>query len=254
MKISWWTLGIQAANFLVLVWLLQRFLYKPVKEIIRKRGQLAERSVTEAQQAREAAEQQRRLLARSEAEIEDKRLKVVDEARASVEAERAHILEDARKQAVEQINNAKEAIAQQKVTALRQLRQEIADLAIEMARILLTKVAPLVPREASLDQLVLELEHMAQSERERLGIEIAANNSTLRVVTARPLTLEEEQQWRLRLEQVLNHRLDLRFEQDPALLSGAVLHLPQTIVAATWADQLAQAKAVLLKGTDDIAS
>ena len=34
MRIDWWTLALQAANFLVLVWLLQHFLYRPVQAII----------------------------------------------------------------------------------------------------------------------------------------------------------------------------------------------------------------------------
>ena len=34
---NWWTLGFQAANFLVLVWLLQHFLYQPVMEIMERR-------------------------------------------------------------------------------------------------------------------------------------------------------------------------------------------------------------------------
>ena len=42
MRIDWWTLALQAANFLVLVWLLQHFLYRPVQGIIAERQQRAE--------------------------------------------------------------------------------------------------------------------------------------------------------------------------------------------------------------------
>lgn len=34
---DWWTLAFQAVNFLVLVWLLQHFLYQPVMEIMERR-------------------------------------------------------------------------------------------------------------------------------------------------------------------------------------------------------------------------
>ena len=43
MKIDWWTLGLQAVNVLILVWLLSRFLFKPVAAIIAERQQAATR-------------------------------------------------------------------------------------------------------------------------------------------------------------------------------------------------------------------
>ena len=30
MQLDWWTIGLQTVNFTVLIWLLNRFLYKPV--------------------------------------------------------------------------------------------------------------------------------------------------------------------------------------------------------------------------------
>ena len=37
MEIDWWTLAIQTVNFLVVVWLLSRFLYRPVRRMIEAR-------------------------------------------------------------------------------------------------------------------------------------------------------------------------------------------------------------------------
>ena len=34
MHLDWWTIGLQTVNFAILVWLLQRFLYKPVLRMI----------------------------------------------------------------------------------------------------------------------------------------------------------------------------------------------------------------------------
>ena len=60
MQIDWWTLGLQAVNFLVLVWLLQRFLYKPVMRLIERRRQNVEKAFAEAEDARRKAEDGRR--------------------------------------------------------------------------------------------------------------------------------------------------------------------------------------------------
>ena len=58
MLIDWFTVGAQVVNFLVLVWLLKRFLYKPVLQAIDARekqvaSQLAKAAEERAQAAKE---------------------------------------------------------------------------------------------------------------------------------------------------------------------------------------------------------
>ncbi len=53
MKIDWWTLFLQTVNFLLLVWLLQHFLYKPVRAVFEKRRKLAEQALNKAEIRRE---------------------------------------------------------------------------------------------------------------------------------------------------------------------------------------------------------
>ena len=55
MTIDWWTLFLQTVNFLVLVWLLQHFLYNPVRAVIEKRRVFAEQALLEAEATKKAA-------------------------------------------------------------------------------------------------------------------------------------------------------------------------------------------------------
>jgi len=48
MNFSWWTFALQAANFLILVWLLRRFLFKPVGAIVARRKEEIARAMAEA--------------------------------------------------------------------------------------------------------------------------------------------------------------------------------------------------------------
>jgi F-type H+-transporting ATPase subunit b len=104
MLINWFTVFAQAVNFLILVWLLKRFLYKPILNAIdaREKGiatQLAqaEAKVAEAQKERDdfrqknqVFDQQRAALltkATDEAKVERQRL--IDEAKKDADALRA---------------------------------------------------------------------------------------------------------------------------------------------------------------------
>ncbi|AOH87284.1 hypothetical protein AWL63_24355 (plasmid) [Sphingomonas panacis] len=55
MHIDWWTLALQAINVLILVWLLARFLYRPVMKVIADRQAAADALLSEAQSSKDAA-------------------------------------------------------------------------------------------------------------------------------------------------------------------------------------------------------
>jgi len=56
MQIDWITVVAQIVNFLVLVWLLQRFLYGPITRAMKNREKRIENRLTEARQERNEAE------------------------------------------------------------------------------------------------------------------------------------------------------------------------------------------------------
>ena len=51
MQIDWLTVAAQIVNFLVLVWLLQRFLYRPITEAMARREERIESRLSEAKNA-----------------------------------------------------------------------------------------------------------------------------------------------------------------------------------------------------------
>jgi len=57
MELNWSTFVLEIINFLVLVWILKRFLYKPVLKVIAKRRAAIEKTLTEARDKEKAAEE-----------------------------------------------------------------------------------------------------------------------------------------------------------------------------------------------------
>src|SRR6516225_7501503 len=70
MQIDWWTLGLQAVNALVLVWLLAHFLFRPVVDAIGARQKAAGQVLADAPAAQAEAD---KLRAAAKAEIEAER-------------------------------------------------------------------------------------------------------------------------------------------------------------------------------------
>jgi F-type H+-transporting ATPase subunit b len=56
MELTWSTFLLEVINFLVLVWLLKRFLYRPIQDVIARRRAGIEKSLDEARELRAQAE------------------------------------------------------------------------------------------------------------------------------------------------------------------------------------------------------
>jgi len=141
MLIDWFTVGAQAVNFLILVWLLKRFLYRPILHAIDAREKRiaeeladaaakqteAKKERDEFQQKNEEFDRQRAALlsqAADEARIERQRL--IDEARQAADALKAKRQDTLRDEA-HQINQGITRRTQQEVFAIA--RKALTDLA-----------------------------------------------------------------------------------------------------------------------------
>lgn len=142
------------ANFLILLLILGKFLYKPFLGILEKRKQTIEDAFTNAEatnrKADEKYEAYTKKLARAEAEsreiIKNARLKADDHANMIVEeakAEAARIKLQAEKEAV-----------REKEKALREVREQIGQLAILAAEQILEKEVAAEGQEEIIDRVL----------------------------------------------------------------------------------------------------
>jgi F-type H+-transporting ATPase subunit b len=245
MRIDVWTLVLQGINFLVLVWLLQRFLYKPVRAVIAKRKELAQAAFVEADKAKKDAEAAGAALEADRAKLAAEREGVLNAAHKSLEAERAKLIEDAKHEAERLVGEGHAAIAAEREAALAGLRKEIASLAAELAGRLLAETGVAADGDALLAAVTGRLAALAADERASLRKELTAEGARLTVVTAAPLSSDGAERWRARLAEALRFAGEIAFETDAALIGGAELRFPHAVLRLSWADWLAKAEAEL---------
>ena len=99
MNFSWWTFALQAVNFLILIWLLRRFLFKPVTAIVARRKEEIARGMTEVSAEKQKALNMQRDLQAQRAGIEAERQKAIEEQRAQLADERKKMIDEARAEA-----------------------------------------------------------------------------------------------------------------------------------------------------------
>lgn len=142
------------ANFLILVLVLGKFLYKPFLGILEKRKQTIEDAFTNAEatnrKADEKYEAYTKKLARAEAESRE----IIKNARLKADDQANMIVEEARAEAARIRLKAETEALRAKEKALRDVREQIGQLAILAAEQILEKEIAAEGQEEILDKVL----------------------------------------------------------------------------------------------------
>jgi F-type H+-transporting ATPase subunit b len=133
MLIDWYTVGAQAVNFLILVWLLKRFLYKPVLAAIDAREKRIAAELQQAATARAQAQKERDDLRQQNESLQGQREELVRRATVDAGAQRQRLLDAARQESRELRSKLMDAVrderAELNLELVTRTRQEVFALA-----------------------------------------------------------------------------------------------------------------------------
>lgn len=229
MSIDPGTLALQAINVLVLIWLLSRFLYKPVLAAIAARQAAADKLLADAEAARTAAVAERDALkARASALTadEDRRRAALQ---AAAEADRKALMDKAAQDIAAARVQAEATLAEERASAGATLQRQAVDLAGIMAAKLLNRLPAVQVSEAMLQALLDKLRGAPAADRARL-----AASATLQVVTAGPLAPADQNRCKAAIGAELGAPVEPSFRTDPVLIAGFELHAPDILVVNSW--------------------
>ena len=99
MLIDWFTVGAQALNFLILVWLMKHFLYKPILNAIDAREKKIAAELADADAKKAEAKKERDEFQHKNAEFDQQRAALLSKATDEANAERQRLLDEAGKAA-----------------------------------------------------------------------------------------------------------------------------------------------------------
>ncbi len=228
MRIDGYTLVLQLVNFAVLVWLLQRFLYRPIlRRVDARRAQIeqelgrAERTQAQAQEHLAAVDSQR-------ASIAAERTKALAACAAEVDEVRAARRASAEREAAALLEEARKTLAAERQKALEEAERCALDLATDLACRLFSELPESLRTQAWLDRIEEYLAALPDAERAALARPLSPA-APVTIVTASALSSAETENWREKLSRAFGSRA-IAFGVDPALGAGAELHLPNAIL------------------------
>ena len=178
MQIDWITVLAQIANFLVLVWLLRRFLYAPITRAMAQREQrIADRLAAEdvgtdqdaVVAAREAAEAEAETLRAERKALEDSRQGVLDDAAAEAAAMRARLERDLQDEIEDRRRAWRESLEHERGEVATAIEMRAGQEVIEILRQILRDFAAADLAEQVADEFIRRLEALDSEARARLS-------------------------------------------------------------------------------------
>jgi F-type H+-transporting ATPase subunit b len=248
MLIDWFTIAAQALNFLILVWLMKRYLYQPILRAIDSREQLiagelqdADTKKAEAQKEREAFEHKNQMFDRHHAALMSK---AADEAKA----EGQRILDDARKAADLLSAKRAETLIQEAHALNKSIVGRAQHEVFAIARQTLTDLAGASLEERMGSVFIDRLDSLEPKAKAELAEALKTAAEPVLVRSAFDLPAAQRGAIQKALTEMSKAKVQIQFETAPDLISGIELTANGQKIAWSIADYLTS----LIKGVDDL--
>lgn len=242
MGINWFTVVAQIINFLILVWLLKRFLYKPVLQAIAERENRIAAQLRDAEAKKAEAEQEKEDFAQKNLAFDQQREAAMKKALADVSAEKQHLLAQAREELATTRTKLEESLREEQQHISRELRQKTVDEVFALAGKALSDLASASLEEQTLAVFLRRLQNLTPEEQQKLAQAVATPKASVTIKTAFDLPAKQRTQLEEAVKQLGGDHLSFVYQTAPQLLGGLELVVPNYKLSWNLADYLEDLK------------
>jgi len=238
MELSWSTFLLEIINFVILVWILKRFFYAPVRRVIDQRRKAIEESMAQAEQKRAEArtleEQYQARLSHWEQEKKQAR----EQLESEIAAERARMMDNLKGE-VEKAGEKARVLNERHLEDFKhQVEQQALSQATVFAARILGRTADQGVQDRLFDILINELPKVPAEDRSAIQGDTEGAKPIVKVTSAYPINEEQ----RTTLEKVLSGLgeagVACEYHTDPALIAGFRINAGALVLRANLQDEL----------------
>ena len=238
MLIDWFTIAAQALNFLILVWLMKRFLYKPILNAIDAREQRIAKELADAEAKKADAQKEREAFKGKNKAFDEQRDALLSQARQEAKAERQRLLDEVR-QAAEVLHAKRQDAMEREQQSLndeiaRRTREEV----FAIARKTLTDLAGTSLEERISEMFRRRLRELDGEAKEGFAKIMKTSSDPVLVLSAFELPSGQRAAIQQALNETFSAEIYVRFEIAPDVISGIELTANGRKVAWSIADYL----------------
>jgi F-type H+-transporting ATPase subunit b len=238
MLIDWFTVGAQALNFLILVWLMKRFLYKPIVHAIDEREKRVAAELANADAKKAEAQKEHDEFQHKNADFDQQRAALLSKATTDAKAEGQRLLDEARKAALALSSKQQETLRDEEQNLhqaiIRRTQQEV----FAIARKTLADLATTSLEERLGEVFTRRLREMNSDGKKSLSAALKTASGPAVVRSTFDLPGEQRAAIQNALNETFSAEIRIHFETAPDLISGIELTTNGQKVGWSIADYL----------------
>jgi len=238
MLINWFTVIAQAINFLILVWLLKRFLYKPILHAIDEREKGIATQLAQAEAKKAEAQRDRDDFQHKNEAFDQERAALLKKATDEAKAERQRLLDEARKDADLLRAKRQDALRNEQRNLSQEIIRWTQKEVFAITRKTLADLASTSLEERIGDVFVHRVRALTGAAKEQLATAFKTSNHTVSVHSAFDLPPAQRAAIESAMKETFAPDAHVQFETAPELVSGIELSTNGHKIAWSIADYL----------------
>lgn len=223
MQIDVFTLVAQIVNFLILVLLLRRFLYRPIIKTMDKREKKIASDLEEARKKEEEAQEEARRCAAERQSLEDRRGELLSQAQEEADTWKRDLIAKARREVEESKARWNQAIEREKETFLKNLQKRASEEIYAIARKVLADLADVEVEKSIIKAFLRRMRQLDETESKEIAEAARAARRGIMVYSS----FEIDNDTRRRIDEVIREKIAkevaLGFRVAPDLICGIEL-------------------------------
>lgn len=239
MLVDWFTVSAQVVNFLILVWLMKRFLYKPILHAIDAREQRIATELADADAKRAEAEKEREKFQKNNEEFNRQRNDLLSKAKEEAKAERERLFDEARQAADALRAKRQDALKREQQSLNDEIARRTREEVFAIARKTLMDLAGTSLEERMSEAFTRRLRELNDEAKEGLAKALKTSSEPVRLRSAFEMPPQQRAAIQHALNETFSAEIQVRFETAPDVISGIELAANGRKVAWSIADYLA---------------
>ena len=223
MQINWFTVIAQILNFLILVWLLKRFLYKPILNAIAEREKKIESQLKDADNRESKAKKEQEEFKKKNEQFDTEKKKLMDKAVEETNVERDKLLENARNEAAELRVKLQKSLSEMQENLNSDIAQKTQEEVFAIARKTLVDLASESLEEQSTTIFIKRINELKKDEKQQFITAFTSESSPILITSAFDLPKKQQSDIQKAVTEILGKDTLFKFKTAPEIISGIEL-------------------------------
>lgn len=223
MQINWFTVIAQVLNFLILVWLMKRYLYKPILSAIDEREKKIASQLEDAKTKKAEAKNELDEFNKKNQIFDQEKKEMMDKAIAETNEQRHRLFEEAKNDATALKAKLEKASKEMQEDLHNKIAQKTGHEVFAITRKALADLAGLSFEDQSVNIFIKRLKELKETEKKQFIEAFKSDTNPVLVRSAFKLPVEKQTKIKNAANEILGEKTQFEFKITPEIIGGVEL-------------------------------